>query len=347
MPGSGLCGALQGRALAHSLEKSLGPFRLDGRPDGPEGAPTGASGVAKAAGPGRPGRPAPNRPAQPPSPPHPLPAEEGVETMLAGLAAWMEPRHTLLLRTLLDRTDAVNAPSAPAVATGVLRVLEGLRRDARLKYAEFRERWEARLEPRALLPFLTRNQWIVPHAEGGVVLTGKGMRKEARMLYLQTGHDMATDCARQWASIAGRLQAFQASFAAEWHAAVVGPDDASRLLPTLEATLREAEFEAWKTMRLSLGDVAEEAFIKAVLKWETRPFPDEEALVRGTLHPWVRSSPSRNGWTGFMRALAHLGERLTLSMLDHYQRKWELYLRGLPATAALRTTKDSEDGEHG
>src|SRR5690606_36073284 len=115
MPGSGLCGALQGRALAHSLEKSLGPFRLDGRPDGPEGAPTGASGVAKAAGPGRPGRPAPNRPAQPPSPPHPLPAEEGVETMLAGLAAWMEPRHTLLLRTLLDRTDAVNAPSAPAV----------------------------------------------------------------------------------------------------------------------------------------------------------------------------------------------------------------------------------------
>src|SRR5690606_5061199 len=140
--------------------------------------------------------------------------------------------------------------------------------------AEFRERWDARLEPRALLPFLNRNQWIVPHPEGGVVLTGKGMRKEARMLYLQTGHDMATDCARQWASFAGRLQAFQASFASEWHAAAVQPqDDATRLLPTLEATLRDAEFEAWKKMRLSLGEVAEEAFIKAVLKWETRPYP--------------------------------------------------------------------------
>lgn len=256
----------------------------------------------------------------------------------------MEPRHTLLLRTLLDRTETVHSPAVPAVSQGVARVIDGLRRDARLKYAEFRERWESRLEPRALLPFLNRNQWIVPHADGGVVLTGKGMRKEARMLYLQTGHDMATDCARQWASLAGRLQAFQASFAAEWHAAVVGPDDASRLLPTLEATLRDAEFEAWKSMRLSLGEVAEEAFIKAVLRWETRPFADEESLVRGLLHPWVRQSPSRNGFAGYMRVLSFLGERMALSMLDHYQRKWDLYLRGLPETAALQTTKDVEHG---
>lgn len=329
--------------MAHSLEKSLSPFRFDAA----TAAPPSASGSATASSPRATGRPDPSRPAEPPSPPIPQTPEDAIAALLgpglAGLAAWMEPRHTLLLRTLLDRTEDVRATAVPAVAQGVSRVLEGLRRDARLKYAEFRERWDARLEPRALLPFLTRNQWIVSHPEGGVVLTGKGMRKEARMLYLQTGHDMATDCARQWASIAGRLQAFQASFAAEWHAAVIGPDDASRLLPTLEATLRDAEFEAWKSMRLSLGDVAEEAFIKAVLKWETRVFPDEESLVRGTLHPWVNSGVGRNGWTGFMRALSHLGERMTLSMLDHYQRKWELYLRGLPATTvAPGTIKDNE-----
>jgi hypothetical protein len=34
-----------------------------------------------------------------------------------------------------------------------------------------------------------------------------------------------------------------------------------------------------------------------------------------------------------MRALSFLGERKALSMLDHYQRKWDLYLRGLPETA--------------
>lgn len=255
---------------------------------------------------------------------------------VGALAAWMEPRHTLLLRTLLDRAATPRLEPAPAVAQGVNRVIEGLRRDARLKYAEFRERWDARLDPKAILPFLNRNQWIVPHPEGGVTLTGKGGRKEARMLYLQTGHDMATDCARQWASLAGRLQVFQSSFAAEWHAATVkADDDATRLLPTVEAALRDAEFETWKKMRLSLGDLAEEAFIKAVMRWETRVFPDAEALVRGTLHPWVRLGPGGNGWTGFMRALSRVGERMSLAMLDHYERKWELYLRGLPAQVGV------------
>jgi len=304
--------------LALSLEKSLSALRV-------ETAPAPVRGKSA-------------RPTQSPaddSLPVAASGEWSPEAALAELAAWMEPRHTLLLRTLIDRTTDVQAVGVPAVAQGVARVIEGLRQDARLKYSEFRERWDARLEPKALLPFLTRNQWIVPHEDGGVVLTGKGMRKEARMLYLQTGHDMATDCARQWASLAGRLQAFQTSFASEWHAAaVMKDDDASRLLPTLEATLRDAEFEAWKKMRLSLGEIAEEAFIKAVLKWETRPAADEEALVRGLLHPWVKNASGRNGWAGYMRALSSVAERMALAMLDHYQRKWELYLRGLPRAAS-------------
>jgi hypothetical protein len=296
--------------LPHPLDKTLAPFRL------------GTAGAASSSSSGSAASSAPF-----------LSPYDAPEVAVAELAAWMEPRHTLLLRTLLDRTGGVHATGAPAVSQGVFRVIEGLRRDARLKYAEFRERWETRLEPRALLPFLTRNQWIVPHPDGGVVLTGKGGRKEARMLYLQTGHDMATDCARQWASLAGRLQAFQASFASEWHAAaVIADDDATRLMPALEASLRDAEFDAWKKLRLSLGELAEEAFIRAALRWETRAFPDAEALVRGTLHPWVRHSPSRNGWSGFMRALSFVGERMALSMLEHYERKWELYLRGLPRT---------------
>ena len=271
----------------------------------------------------------------------------GTRAALARLSGWMEPRHTLLLRTLLDRTataGTVKAVPAPAIARGVHRVLDDLARDTKLKYAEFRERWESRLAPAALLPFLNRNQWIVPYAhqgEGGergearaegFVLAGKSGRQEARMLYLQTGHDMATDCARQWASIGGRLQAFEASFAAEWHAAVVdAPDDATRLLPTLEATLRGAEFDAWKKLRLSLGELAEEAFIQAAARWETRVFPDPESLVLGTLAPWVRHSPSGNGWSGLMRALSQVAEAMTMAMLEHYGRKWDLYLRGLDA----------------
>lgn len=307
--------------MARSVDKSLAPFRAvisaaEGRGKG-QGAPRARAKGAR-----------PEEETRDPG---------DVRAALARLAGWMEPRHTLLLRTLVDRTDTARSSGAPAVARGVHRVLYDLARDTRLKYAEFRERWELRLAPQSLLPFLTRNQWIAPHAAegaeegaGGVVLAGKGGRQEARMLYLQTGHDMATDCARQWASIGGRLQAFEASFAAEWHAAVVrADDDATRLLPALEATLRDSELDAWKKMRLSLGELAEEAFIQAAMRWETRVFPDAEALIRGTLAPWVRYSPSRNGWSGFMRALSQVAESMTHAMLAHYGRKWDLYLRGL------------------
>jgi hypothetical protein len=300
--------------LSLPVRKSLDAFRVEAAsPTKPAGGRSGA----KAAG-----RAAPEADAS---------AQDSPADLLAGLAGWMEPRHTLLLRTLLDRTGAPRASGASAVMRGTHRILDDLRLETRLKFAEFREKWEARLVARALVPFLARNQWIEERPEGGVGLAGKGGRKEARMLYLQTGHDMATDCARQWASLAGRLQVFQASFAAEWHAAAVeADDDATRLLPVLEASLRDAELEAWKSLRLSLGDLAEEAFVRAASKWELRSFPDAEALVRGTLHPWAARGLGGNGYSGFMQALSALAERLSLAMLDHYERKWDLFLRGLP-----------------
>ncbi len=100
----------------------------------------------------------------------------------------------------------------------------------------------------------------------------------------------------------------------------------------LEAALRDAELQAWKSLRLSLGSMAEEAFVRAVARWENRRFISPEALARETATPWRRLDVSGNGYIGFMRALSGLAERLTLSMLDHYDRKWELLLRGFAST---------------
>jgi hypothetical protein len=35
-----------------------------------------------------------------------------------------------------------------------------------------------------------------------------------------------------------------------------------------------------------------------------------------------------------MRALSALAEKLSLAMLEHYERKWDLFLRGLPVAEA-------------
>ncbi len=244
------------------------------------------------------------------------------------LASWMEPRHTLLLRTLLDdSSEEIRLPGSPEVLRKVGGSSEGLRREVQLKFLEFREKWTARLEIKALLPFLQRNQWFLPHPEGGITLAGKGTLKEARMLYLQTLHDMASDCARQWASLAGRLQALQEKFAAEW-LVELPPENGFRVPAVLEAALRESELQAWKSLRLSLGTLAEETFVRNVVRWESLHFSNPEEALRELASSWRRLDRSGNGFIGFMKALSGLAEKLTLAMLDHYDRKWELFLRG-------------------
>ena len=254
----------------------------------------------------------------------------------------MEPRHTLLLRTLVDGSgDPVRLPGASGLFGKVGGILEDLRNDTRLKFLEFRGKWTSRLEVKALLPFLQRNDWFVPHPAGGITLAGRGMRKEARMLYLQTSHDMVSDCARQWGALAGRVQALQERFAAEW-LAELPPENNFRIPAVLEATLRDAELQAWKSLRLSLGAMAEETFIRAVGRWDERQFADPETVVRDIASPWRKLDASRNGFIGFMLAMSALTEQLVLAMLDHYDRKWELFLRGFAegSTGTLEREKN-------
>ena len=259
------------------------------------------------------------------------------------LVTWMEPRHGMLLRTLIDSVDEkMRLPGSPESLTRIGTVFENLRHDTSLRFAEFREKWITRLEAKALLPFLQRNQWIVPHPQGGVTLLGKGTRKEARLFYLQTLHDMASDAARQWASMAGRLQALQEDFAKEWLRELPS-EGAFRIQAVLEAALRDAELQAWKSLRLSLGTFAEEAFVNATVRWEQRRFISPEALVREIASPWRKRDVNGNGFIGFMQVLSGLAERLTLTMLDHYDRKWELLLRGFADTSSNGLEKVSSD----
>jgi hypothetical protein len=91
--------------------------------------------------------------------------------------------------------------------------------------------------------------------------------------------------------------------------------------------------QAWKSLRLSLANMAEGAFVRAVGRWENTRFSSPEALTREVAAPWRKLDRSGNGFIGFMRALSGLAERLTLAMLDHYDRKWELFLRGFAETS--------------
>jgi hypothetical protein len=255
---------------------------------------------------------------------------------IAFVSSLADPNHSILIRALLDRESL---PAADRLASGfdglsagpsayamVQDRVDRIREETALKFFEFRDKWRKRLAFVQLHPFLQRNQWF-QRGDGGWSLVGKGMRKEAKMLYLQSLHDMASDGERQVSLLGSHMFRLQGELAAVWHRESVR-DDRTKLLPALEAALRHGESELFKRMRLALGDVALEAFTERVAKWDKRIYGSEEDLFRGIAWPWQHAR-YRSGFEGFMEAFADLAEALCAAMLEHYQAKWDLFLRGL------------------
>jgi hypothetical protein len=251
---------------------------------------------------------------------------------VTGLA---DPNHSILIRALLDReslpvsqtaSDFSGLSAGPSAYAMVQDRMDRIREESALKFLEFRDKWRKRLAFVQLHPFLQRNQWFQQEI-GGYSLVGKGTRKEAKMLYLQSLHDMASDGERQVSALSGHMFRLQGELAAVWHRESV-TDDRSKLLPALEAALRAGEAELFKRLRLSLGDLALETFTERVAKWDKRIYGSEEELFRGIAWPWLNVR-YRSGFEGFMETFADLSESICAVMLDHYQGKWDLMLRGL------------------
>lgn len=261
------------------------------------------------------------------------------------LSDWMDAQHTVLLHSIVEHTPEQNL--ALAVRQGEVSAgsqalslcskrLAWLREEVSLKFGEFRDKWRQRLDEAMLLPFLRKNGWL-QSVEGGFQLSSRGGRKEAKMLYLQTLHDMSADCERQIASAGGHIARIQSDVAAAWHAESIR-DNASRLLPALEAVLRQGEADAFKRLRLNLGDLALENFLSKTSKMEVRPFASESELFHSLSSAWHRPPLTQNGFEGFMLLFADLSEALCQAMLDHYQAKWELFLRGLAPDSPLTSS---------
>jgi hypothetical protein len=251
---------------------------------------------------------------------------------ITGLA---DSNHSILIRALLDReslpvsdsaSDFSGLSAGPSAYAMIGDRVERIREESALKFLEFREKWRKRLAFAQLHPFLQRNQWF-QNDLAGFSLVGKGARKEAKMLYLQSLHDMASDGERQVSSLSGHMFRLQGELAAVWHRESVR-DDRSKLLPALEAALRTGEAELFKRVRLSLGDLALETFTERVSRWDKRVYGSEEEMFRGIAWPW-QSARYRSGFEGFMETFADLAEAVCEAMLSHYEGKWNLFLRGL------------------
>lgn len=249
--------------------------------------------------------------------------------------------HTLGQRAGIE--DLAGLYASPIAYNLALERLEWVKEEAATKFMEFRDKWRKRLAFVQLQPFLHRNQWFYENI-GSFALVGKGTRKESKMLYLQTLHDMASDGERQVSAISGHLFRLQTEVAAIWHKEAI-VDDRSRLLPVLEEALRAGEAELCKRVRLSLGDLALETFTERVGKWEKRIYGSQEELFRQIAWPWYHPR-YRSGFEGFMESFADLAEAVSMAMIKHYEGKWNLFLRGLAPLPSISTQISSGESIH-
>ncbi|HKP95491.1 MAG TPA: hypothetical protein VJ385_07025 [Fibrobacteria bacterium] len=279
--------------------------------------------------------PASGSPASAASAQRPAGAASGSRNVLGFVTGLADPGHSILIRALLDRESLpvsdhasgfAGLSAGPSAYAMVQDRVERIREESALKFLEFRDKWRKRLAFVQLHPFLQRNQWFRQDL-AGFSLVGKGTRKEAKMLYLQSLHDMASDGERQVSALSGHMFRLQGELAAIWHRESVR-DDRSKLLPALEAALRNGEAELFKRVRLSLGDLALDTFTERVAKWDKRVYGSEEEMFRGIAWPW-QSARYRSGFEGFMETFADLAESVCAAMLAHYEGKWDLFLRGL------------------
>jgi hypothetical protein len=273
--------------------------------------------------------------------PSPQDLENGLDQNLNTLASWMDAHQTVILHSVVEHTpvhmliqgaERGNLSAGPEALGLCLKRLAWLRDEVSLKFGEFRDKWRQRLDAAMVVPFLRKNGWFMPVA-GGFQWASKGGKKDAKMLFLQTLHDMSADCERQVSSAGGHIARIQNDVAIAWHRESVR-DNASRILPALEAVMRQGEAEAFKKMRLALGDMALEHFQGKVHttfsgKGEAKPAATEAELYLAVAESWHRPPRTANGFEGFMLLFADLSEALCQAMLDHYQAKWELFLRGL------------------
>ncbi len=252
--------------------------------------------------------------------------------VFTSISALVDNNHSIVLRGVLDSLETASGSDLPARASATLATAEKkftwLRTENSRRFSEFRERWEKRLVPGLLLPVLRHNQWIIQDLEG-YHLAGKGTPKELKNLYIQCLHDMAADCERQVSAMGGHINHLQASLASSWYEESIH-GNLTRLLPVFEASVRGAEFEAFRQIRISMGSMIQEKFIQGFSQWTGGPYLSEAELVEKAASPFAKPGGSPNGFIGFMRLTTAFGERLTEVMVDHFQDKWRLLLSGLP-----------------
>ncbi len=262
-----------------------------------------------------------------------LSAPDEQSDVLERMVGSMDPACVILLREDLDglKEEAVPAgpqiSEAPATFRAVNAAIDELEAQFREKMAEVRLRWAQRYAKEELVRLLTTDGWIERSGDQWR-LRCDASRKQVEELFNAVVLLLTGDVEKLLVMVLSRLQHLQEKYARQWYAEAVD-GYRSRLLPTLELSLRKSENELFLKLRDRVKKLSFEYFRNGVRKTGKQLWSSPEALWRGVGSPlWNPLQLWESGWRGFLEDNVDLALGTGLEFVQWYRSKWELYLRG-------------------
>ncbi len=201
--------------------------------------------------------------------------------------------------------------------------------DANKLYDEFRAKWMQRFSTDEVMRLLLESGEFMQHdEEKGWVLTVKNNKQDINAFYSATIHLLVSDAEPLFVRMHGRVMQLQEKLCKYWHSESA-VDAVSKLLPSLEASLRDKENSMIVSLRSSLNALAKKRFAAAfATKNPPRYYSSAAGCARNVGRYWNPHYAYENGFLAFTDDFCDYARGLTIQIIEWYQSKWALFLRG-------------------
>lgn len=195
-------------------------------------------------------------------------------------------------------------------------------------YDEFRAKWMQRFSTEEVQRLLLEGGDFLTHDEQGWALTVKNNKQDISALYSATIHLLVSDAEPLFVRTHGRVMQLQEKLCKYWHSESA-VDAVSKLLPCLETSLRDKENAMVVSLRSSLNTLAKKRFAAAFAgKNATRYYASVAGCARNVGRFWNPHGAYENGFLAFTDDFCDYARGLSLQVIEWYQSKWSLFLRG-------------------
>lgn len=194
----------------------------------------------------------------------------------------------------------------------------------RQKFAEFRAKWMQRFSTGEICRMLLQNQYVV-HDDDGWFYAAPA--EKLRNLYFSTVHLMVGDAEKLLVNLSGRVEHIQEKLSRLWYRESA-LDASSKVLPTIEASLRSGEYALTSRLRASLSQVARKRFMAEFKPSRERKRFAEAGSCARSVGANLSNIAYENAFLAFTDDFCDYACGLTLFLGGWYRDKWLLYLRG-------------------